>query len=243
MICLGSRESDHSICKDLNIKKRVAVDTRTKRKAINRLRKGSYILHPRCVHACDYFSVSPGAVGCFLSHVKLWREVSSRKPGRFLILEDDALRPDVEKLISATSVNMIGQQDDNTLTQLNKRIVTPGMFVGTESYCLTPVVASKLIHIFENPGVLTDNKVIDPISGHVIECINLHSKPVIWTAVDRFIQACSSSLLPDEIRINISSKRRIGLTKSISTVTEKQPHLLTKDELDSLRDAADYKWW
>ena len=243
IICLDSHRVDQDICKEFNIKKRIAVDTRTERKAINRLRKCGHVLQPSCTFVCDYFSVSPGAVGCFLSHVKIWREISTRKPGRYLILEEDVNIDDVVKILSATSINIIGQHDDDTLVQLNKRLVRSDLFIGTESYCLTPVIAAKLIHLFESFTTMTDHNVLDPINQHVIECIDPPSSPVIWTAVDRFIQTCASDRLPEKVRIKITNKRRVGLTNSISTITKKHPHYFSDTELADLRGSRNYIWW
>ena len=243
IICLDTHSVDQNICKEFKIKKRLAIDTRTKRKAINRLRKCGYVLHPSCALVCDYFSLSPGAVGCFLSHVKIWREISTRKPGRYLVLEEDADINDVVKILSTSSVNILGQQNDDTLVQLNKRLVRSEFFIGTESYCLTPEVAARLIHLFELPNIMTDHNVLDPIDQCVIEYIDLHSCPVIWTAVDRFIQACSSDKLPDDLRIKITNRRRVGLTRSISTITKKHPHFFSDSEIADLRSSKDYKWW
>lgn len=230
------------ILKDHNITRRAAVDTSTARRASTQLSKYNVILDPCSINVSDYFSTSPGALGCFLSHVKIWDNLPECGKKYAVILEDDADPGDVIKLLENQSIGMFGTYNETPdVIQLNKRVVPPGVFLGTESYCLSTPGANKLLYLHDNPELFSKYNVPDPVSK---QPITLNGHGVIWHAVDRFIEACSHVNIPDKYRVNIQFKRRIGLNiDTASSISYKPPWLMSDVELETLRASKKYKWW
>lgn len=230
------------ILKSYNITRRAAVDTSTARRASTQLSKHSTILNPCSINVSDYFSTCPGALGCFLSHVKIWSKLPKSGDKYTIIIEDDADPDDVIKLLENQSIGMFGSYNEPPdVIQLNKRVVPPGVFLGTESYCLNTRGAGKLLYLHDNPELFSKYKVPDPISK---QPITIDGHGVIWHAVDRFIEACSHTNIPSKYRVNIQFKRRIDLNiDTTSSIAGKPSWLMSDVELETLRASEKYKWW
>lgn len=230
------------ILKSYNITRRAAVDTSTARRASTQLCKHNTILNPCSINVSDYFSTCPGALGCFLSHVKIWRKLPDSGDKYTIIIEDDADPDDVIKLLENQSIGMFGSYNEPPdVIQLNKRVVPPGVFLGTESYCLNTPGVSKLLYLHDNPELFSKCKVPDPVTK---QPITIDGHGVIWHAVDRFIEACSHANIPSKYRVNIQFKRRIDLiVDSTSSIAGKPSWLMSGAELETLRASEKYKWW
>lgn len=240
-----------------------ATDTRTTWKAKKHLEKNGFYLNPLPGACSDYFSQSLGAVGCYISHYKIWKNIIKCGYECSLVLEDDAVIADVVSVLNVDTVAdpgflCAGLIDPFHLIQLNKR--TPmdrkiAMFAGTEGYLLSLEGARRLVYLAENAGVFM-NKVNKPL------CLKNDELPDetrcffsetdgkrMWIAVDKFMGLCGMSTIPSEHRVNIAVVPRIGLRETqvesdVMDVSEFKPHWKLKPKpLARFRKRANYCWW
>lgn len=193
------------------------VDTRTHFKAGKWLAKSGFELVPDGIDTNLYFSQSPGAVGCYLAHVNMWRRIIEDGSEWTLILEDDADVNDVNRSLNVDHKvhrGYFGDYANYDLIQLNRRTRCVEQFNGTEAYLLSLQGATILYRL------ATDEK-------------------VITTAVDKWIgRHCNSSL-------HATIKPRIGLNDYTSdiVVEENKYWMMSDDQLQKFKQTDDYKWW
>lgn len=127
------------------------------------------IITSECYHLC-----SPGMIGCWLSHLKIWKKVVDEDIPYAVILEDDAIIPNnysekINRLINFVPENadivllgcLMGCRDDPNLNLMekmitmfykprdysvvNQEIIVPQMFTGTFAYLITNRGAKKCL--------------------------------------------------------------------------------------------------
>ena len=240
-----------------------AVDTRGKWKALTKLDKYNFTLDPLPGSCSDYFSQSFGAIGCYLSHYLIWKDIVNKGLKCTLVLEDDAIIEDVIKVLNCDTDQHPGYLtaallDPFHLVQLNKR--TPinnkiSMFAGTESYLLSLEGAKRLIYLAETASCFmgkvnkpvvykNDTDIPDTIAPFTVD-----DGKRMWIAVDKFMGLCGMSSIPDELRVSLAVVPRVGLreTQVVSDcidLSEYKAHWKMKPSmLKRFRNRADYYWW
>ena len=240
-----------------------AVDTRVKWKASKHLKRTKFNLDPLPGACSDYFSQSLGAVGCYLSHYLIWKDIVNKGLKCSLVLEDDAIIEDVIKVLNCDTDCDPGYLTASLLNpfhlvQLNKR--TPvdqkiSMFAGTESYLLSLEGAKRLIYLAENAGSFV-GKVNQPVINKnntdtpgVVAPFTSDDRKRMWIAVDKFMGLCGMSTLPDEQRVSLAVVPRVGLrnTQVVSdctNTTDYKPHWkMVSSQVKRYRERVDYHWW
>ena len=248
---------------DDRIQLRKAVDTRGKWKALRHLKRTGFNLNPIPGSCSDYFSQSFGAVGCYLSHYSIWRNIVNNGFKCSLVLEDDAVIEDVTRVLNCdTDLDpgylTAGLLNPFHLVQLNKR--TPvnnkiSMFAGTESYLLSLEGAKRLMYLADNAGSFIDKVNIPVIDKNNTDIpgkraiFTLGDGKRMWIAVDKFMGLCGMSSLPDERRVSLAVVPRVGLrdTQVVSDCTDlsefKAHWKMRYPLLRRFRNRADYYWW
>ena len=168
-----------------------------------------------------YFTQSKGAVGCYLSHYLIWKEIVNQNIPWALILEDDARVKDVKKILTFDfSLN-----DDVQVLQLNKRMpIDPDIYRsyydGTESYIISKSGAEMLINNTHDcshfQGVI--DILPEPFQCNFSRFLNestpdLSGKRSIKFALDKFIGFSSDYKLNPDVRLKLKIDPRVGLTK------------------------------
>ena len=223
-----------------------ALDTRMRWDSIEHLKESGFVLKPIPGECTDYYSQFSGAVGCFLSHYRLWNKIINDGTLCTLIIEDDVIVSDVIDILNADTDSNPGILLTTLVkpfhvVQLNKRIIelTTSRFIGTESYIISLEGAKRLVHLAENSqlfnGITSSS---DTFPSDI--------KNRIWAPVDMFIGECDNENLSKDIRVNIATAPRIGLKECESTITTPRcgkPYWKMSDvELDDFRGGVVYKW-
>jgi len=167
----------------------------------------------------------PGAIGCYLSHYKIWQKIVKENISQALILEDDADFLDVDKFLQQ-DLSLL-KYENYDLVQLNKRPkYHHGIFgTGTESYILNNEAAKKLIKLTHEPILLKnvaatrdatnvfkffkDNPSVKPI-------VHKYPKMSIICPVDIFMGMSCDKNVDKNIRLTCLSSEHIGLNKRYS---------------------------
>lgn len=208
-----------------------------------------------------YFSFSPGAVGCYMSHYLLWKKMLEDDIDCMLILEDDAHPRDVSEFVKS-NVKFSGTYD---LVQLNKRTCLNydgylTQFNGTESYLLSKSGAEKLINMTHDPSPLQGIHKASPCDGYKdlrptsYKCYtneleqNWHVKDCITAPVDKFIGYCTNYNLPDSCRLRVYIDHKIGLLERnggsrVLSRGYKPVWECTEPEVESMINSEQFMWW
>ena len=224
-----------------------ALDTQMRWDSLEYMKEDGFVLKPISGECSDYYSQFSGAIGCYLSHYRIWKRIIIDRTPCTLILEDDVNVSDVSSVLNVdTDLNpgvlLTTLIKPFHIIQLNKRIPSSPIsrFVGTESYIISLEGAKRLVHLAENSqlfnGVINTS---DIFPGDI--------KKRIWSPVDMFIGECGSRELSKSVRVNIAAAPRIGLTGRDSTITTpkcgKPYWKMCDNELDTFRCGDGYKWW
>tara|TARA_A100001037_G_scaffold244817_1_gene225830 strand:+ start:25724 stop:26560 length:837 start_codon:yes stop_codon:yes gene_type:complete len=206
-----------------------------------------------------YFSQTTGAVGAYLSHYLIWKDIIKRDIGCALILEDDVKYSDVKKYLQSDRPLMQGHD----VCQLNMRYHDSGYFRnfdGLESYLVTRRGADILVQSTHNrshfEGVVRavpdrrfgEAKLLE-YSMFNRERTQHWTRPnVISCAVDKFVGFCSNPKLLPNKRLSIKFEPKIGLCKETSEsdiMTTKFPPWAqsTESQLIELMSSEYYEYW
>lgn len=238
-----------------------AIDTRRAKR--HTFKNHKLKLHPCGLNQQLYFSENPGAIGCFLSHYKVWQQIATQQLPACLITEHDACLDGVRDVHAHYSYYI----DVNNLTgfdliQFNKRghlLQFPGDFNGTECYLLTYTGAKKLISFVHNRACFNNCITNKPPGGRGSWPMFRNEPAIDWNkhadcivaAADTFIGMCSRvhETHPDFLRIeNIPC---VGLKEQQSTVFDKSMtrygkpfwELQQPSQIQQLMNDPDFKWW
>lgn len=149
-----------------------AVDTRNNMKVYEDY---NLSLDPVGILAQMYFSHGAGAVGCFLSHYLIWKDIVEHDISYALALEDDADFDDVIDFLDSDTYTDVF--DEYELVQINNRdlsrhgsihpedsVTTSTGWDGTESYLITTTGAQKMLDIVADGSPL---KKVNPHPTHL----------------------------------------------------------------------------
>lgn len=205
-----------------------------------------------------YFSESPGAVGCFLSHYTIWKQIVEHQIPVTMVIEEDANPGDVNSVIAHYDYLISTQQlQEADLIQFNKRLDKlkfPDDFNGTECYTVTLIGAKKLLtSVHERPWF--NNNVTDKPGKQRAWFKNYQNEPpqqwnqhkdCIVAAVDTFIGLCGR--LPEwcEHKLNIKHVPEVRSSGSRSTITPVDTpfwEIMDEKQADKLLSANNFKWW
>lgn len=124
------------------------------------------------VNPSKNISLSPGEVGCIMSHVNLWRQIAVQddrvSPNHALscIFEDDAQL--VPNFLATMKQNVLAEvpadadilylsyidMDPENDVKFSAHLIQPHVFFSTQSYCLTPHGATRLLNLLPVRGPL-----------------------------------------------------------------------------------------
>jgi len=141
-------------CNDLytaNIERIDAVDARQNPR--NCLEQYGLTFSPFTISIGLYFYYSSAAVGCFLSHYKIWQKIVAEKISHALILEDDIAIKSLFEFLEKRDT----QYKEFDVLQLTQRVNKQDSYIffhGSESYILSLNGARKLIETVKTPTLL-----------------------------------------------------------------------------------------
>jgi len=201
-------------------------------------------LNPVGIAHTLYFSSHYGAVGCYLSHYLMWKEIIKNKWESVLILEDDI------ELVSLQLFLQKFRKNDYKSYNLVQLSCKSG-FGGTEAYWLDYKAAQTLVETTHNPSLL--NKIV-PASGATNQIINkgLIKKDTYTWEVKNSITSPSDKFLRYVVKADlIKFKRRkkisldIGLCNNSSILGDSgfRVHELDKEKLEKYSNLKNFKWW
>ena len=204
---------------NLGVERIDAVDTRTDSTAAE---KFGLQVKPPDLCTKLYFAQCKGALGCYLSHYIFWKNVVDNDLEYALVLEDDALVSDAEKLLTTDIIDAHFEGVTTPkLVQFNKRDSIdklPFWFEGTESYAINNKAARSLIkltHDFSDmcdtfieyawswPNLgMTHLELFERWSG-LDSTIDYRELDTIRYAADKFLGYCSHPSINDNDRLRI----------------------------------------
>lgn len=156
-----------------------------------------------------YFTGAPGAIGCYLSHYLIWKQIVEEDIPYSLITEDDIDCNSVERFLLSNLTNI----DEYDLIQLNKRFsyVKPEhrmMFHGTESYIVSKIGAEKLLKATHCPELLEyvyhneASSIVEVKNKRRIKTIpRVYEPNSIIAPADKFISMCCDPKANESIRL------------------------------------------
>ena len=211
-----------------------------------------------------YFTQSKGAVGCYLSHYKIWKSIIKNKIEWSLVLEDDAHIESVKEYLSDDF--RVKVEDGVDVIQLNDRTQHLDIiehFNGTTSYLINLRGAEILYNATHDFSYFPETP--DDILQWRIDQLNLHECPHLlrdktytdsaWKtknsirlAVDKFIGYNGHKCIPKNKRLSLKFDPKIKIHESdiVSDVTDPGDIYywdMSCDELADLEKRPDFKWW
>ena len=211
-----------------------------------------------------YFTQSKGAVGCYLSHYKIWSDIIEKQIQWTLILEDDAEINSVRDYISNDLKVEIEPGVD--VVQLNDRTQHSDLvdhFNGTTAYLINLRGAKILRAATHDFSYFTETP--DCVVQWRVDTLNLHGCPELlrsgerstdaWMtsdsirlAVDKFIGYNGHVCIPEDRRLKLAFDPKIIIHESqiVSDVTDPGDVYywdMDCSQLAELEQRYDFKWW
>lgn len=196
-----------------------------------------------------YFSSFYGAIGCYLSHYEMWKEISKNKWESVLILEDDISEREVFYFLEKFNIK---EYIDYDLVQLSRK----RGFGGTEAYWLNYKAAECLIEnthdtsVFKNiiPAEINTNHFIDKeyIKKDKWDWNNISS---IVAPVDKFLSYSIDESILDSRKINFYKSKKISLNSELwldSTIETDDSYFRNdwpKEKMKKFIKSKQYEWW
>lgn len=236
-----------------SLQKIEAIDTR---QGISVVEKFGLKLDPVGLVNKLYFSQSPGAVGCFLSHIKAWQSMVEQDLDFSLILEEDIVISDV--------INFLMTNPDlsksNDIVNINGRNYPQHSMLnleGSEAYILSKNGAKKLINLVLDPSPLSKIKKLGSstprsnskiVKGSSSEELNFNKTKSIVAPLDKFLGYCCHESVRQNARLKYKYKPMVdlcSLASEYSTVTDckKMYYDMTDDELNDFMNSESYCYW
>lgn len=156
-----------------------------------------YVLH-RKFRLCHEDFTTVGAIGCFLSHLQLWKECVQQNKPLFIVEDDFRMNSSMDPLFqeAQTLIPQLGfmllklnsLRGNSTLPYNSMWDSFQGLFFGTMVYCLTPFIAQQLIQ-----HALPINCQVDSYIGHMSVRNNFriyisHERTSIWDMKSSSVQ-------------------------------------------------------
>ena len=196
-----------------------------------------------------YFSSFYGAVGCYLSHYEMWKEIVNNKWESVLILEDDISERQVFYFLEKFNIKKYVDYD---LVQLSRK----RGFGGTEAYWLNYKAAERLIdnthntNVFKNiiPAKINTNHFINKgyIKKDSWDWNNINS---IVAPVDKFLSYSIDESILDSRKINFHKSKEISLDSELwldSTIETDDSYFRNdwpKEKMKKFIKSKQYEWW
>lgn len=196
-----------------------------------------------------YFSSFHGAVGCYLSHYEMWKEIVKNKWENVLILEDDISEVYVLSFLKRFKIEKNVNYD---LVQLSYK----RGFGGTEAYLLNYKAAECLIEnthdtsVFKNiiPAEINTNYFIEKeyIKKDKWDWNNINS---IVAPVDKFLLYSIDESMLDSRKINFHKSKEISLDNELwldSTIETSDSYFRNdwpKEKMKKFIKSKQYEWW
>ena len=175
------------------------------------------------------FSKSRGAIGCFLSHYKIWKESSIKNDQWILHLEDDINILDANAFLQSKGVKLPKNFNEHKpqLILLNKRTKEkdlPFWLEGTEAFMYNKAAAIAFLHNIYDSNFLSKSirkyylcdagNSKDSVNQSLIQDKNkdFSQKNAIRYVAYRFLGHCSLPECPEKYRVNITLSPQIGLS-------------------------------
>ncbi len=197
-----------------------------------------------------YFSSFYGAVGCYLSHYEMWKEIVNNKWESILILEDDINESFVYNFLK--NFNNERYSDYYDLVQLSYK----RGFGGTEAYWLNYKAANCLIKnthdssIFKNiiPAKVNTNHFIN--KGYIKEdSWDWNNIKSIVAPVDKFLLYSIDESILDFRKIKFHKSEKIPLDNELwldSTIETNDSYFRNdwpKEKMKKFIKSKQYEWW
>ena len=194
-----------------------------------------------------YFSSFYGAVGCYLSHYEMWKEIVNNKWESVLILEDDISKKSLNSFLRNFKIEQYINYD---LIQLSSRIG----FGGTECYWLNYKAAKKLIKNTHDSTVFENIKPAEVITKAFIkyEYIKIdewdwNNKNSIVAPVDRFLYYSINEKIKNPIkwerRREILLDYNLVFDSSIEDENSYFKNIWPKEKMKKFIKSKQYEWW
>lgn len=194
-----------------------------------------------------YFSSFYGAVGCYLSHYKMWKEIVNNKWESVLILEDDICKKDLDIFLKNFKIENYNKYE---LIQLSCKLGLGG----TEAYWLNYKSASKLIENTIDSSVF---KKITPAKVNTIRFINKgyiekdnwnwNNKNSITSPADRFLHYSINKNSLNPIKYNRLRKIKLDESLVINSAIEDANSYFkkewSKEKIKKFIKSKQYEWW
>lgn len=268
-VCINLHDQQHLFepYKQLELQKHLNLRVDRFEAIDSRANKHVYMSHdirlsPGSLSQQLYFSESPGAVGCFISHLKIWQQIVQDQMQVTLVIEDDAQVNQLTDMINHyhyySDMKKYYQYD---LIQLNTRtdkLNFPGDFNGTESYIVTLSGAKKLLENFHDRSGFNNSSYPIMTKKQQLWNIFINQPPVNWNrypdcivaAVDTFIGMCSRT---NDVRkrLNILHDPHVSLRSKCSSVFDENStchgvefwNVHDESQVKQLMESDNFKWW
>jgi len=194
-----------------------------------------------------YFSSFYGAIGCYLSHYEMWKEILKNKWESVLIIEDDIHKDHLSNFLKEFKIeNFI----DYDLIQLSRR---PG-FGGTECYWLNYKAAEQLIKNTHNSIAFKNIKPAEIITNSFIKNKYIdvdewdwNKKNSIVAPADRFLYYSINKSATNPIKYD--RRRKILLDYNLvfdSSIEDENSYFKkewSKEKMKKFIKSKQYEWW
>jgi len=201
-----------------------------------------------------YFSSFYGAVGCYLSHYEMWKEIVKNKWENVLILEDDIHLKLLKKFLVKLEIGK-GEYGDFLKKYDLVQLSCKRGFGGTEAYLLNYKAAEHLIKNTHNSSIFKNIIPAEINTNHFISKGYLKKDEWDWNVknsiiapVDKFIQY-NVDCLQSMNKIKFKRSRKVYLDASLvfDSVIETDDSYFkkewSKEKMEKFIKSEQYEWW
>lgn len=149
----------------------------------------------------DHLRLTRPAIGCFMSHLAVWRWMLKTKLPRVLVFEDDAVP--AAGFDAARFRDVVATAKSDELTFVGQRIMA-GMaepaansglgrlyyFNGTFAYLITRDVAARLLGYLGQPRIHIDHQISQALIAHRHELIASYAEPYFFESDWSLLSDC-----------------------------------------------------
>ncbi|QOI90257.1 hypothetical protein QKU58_gp074 [Pyramimonas orientalis virus] len=137
-----------------------------------------------------HYQLTKGAIGCYLSHVKIWENILKNNYDTCLIFEDDAQVPtDIKKQISTEMEHMPVDWDIVLFGYICKKCMKYENYLEVERFMLTHcylIKKSAIVKIMNSNTLFPITQQIDSLMSELSSVVNIYS------AKDKIVKQFSS---------------------------------------------------
>lgn len=263
VVCVNLNQDKHLFDQYSDLPLRVdrfeAIDSRENIKIYQQYKMN---LRPGSLLQKLYFTEAFGAVGCFLTHMKIWQQCVNRRTPTTLIIEDDANPGDLDLFMRHFNYySHVRGYKQHDIVQINNRrdqLNSSHDFNGTESYIITYDGAKKMLNNIKKRVGFNNNIFDKPPDGTKFMWSVFVNEPLqnwerqpncIVAAVDKFIGMCSQLNNNHSNKIYMMKDHHINLQPRNSTVYTSKPvgqehwTLSKEQQIKQIISSDNYEWW